>query len=321
MMNLISLVTRPLAAAAVVGLACGWMTTARADTVLWHRYEDESASPTTDSTMEPANSGNMTGPVPYTFGAAPAAISNIYSPSISNTKVLNLAADQSDLVPDTNTDIMFGAGSSWTMEGFVNLNTLSTAVTGGQWLLQKKAAASDGLGDYGFLANVGNRTDSLFTGSNEAFGYLGSDPNKISFEWGNGVNFFSAISNLAIDSPGDWYYMGAAVQANMDGSGNVTFFLKNMTDAGPLLTETVNIPSRGWYESVSPLRIGGKQSGMGVLAQGIVGQIDEVRISNVALTPTGLLVPEPSGIVLTGLGALGLVAMAMRRGKGCLGSA
>ncbi len=54
----------------------------------------------------------------------------------------------------------------------------------------------------------------------------------------------------------------------------------------------------------------------GTIGQGYAGLIDSVRISDVALTPSGFLpIPEPSTLVLLTIGAVGLIALGWRKRK------
>lgn len=93
---------------------------------------------------------------------------------------------------------------------------------------------------------------------------------------------------------------------------NVTFYVQNLTEGGPLQVITKARQFSGYYDSTAPMTIGADGTG----GNGWHGTLDEVRISDSALSQSQLLisVPEPATASLAFMG-LGLVWAAARRNK------
>ncbi len=138
----------------------------------------------------------------------------------------------------------------------------------------------------------------------------------------DGANSSSLFSNTGTASTGgtptgltiaadtDYY---AAVSVDL--SGDVNFYLKNLTTNGSLLTSTFTSPLGSLHTDYSVFSIGaqGSNSGSGSRFGGI---IDEVRYSNTVLPQSELLViPEPSTIVLFGLTGMAMLFIGRRSRK------
>jgi hypothetical protein len=96
----------------------------------------------------------------------------------------------------------------------------------------------------------------------------------------------------------------------------ITFYLQDLTNGGSLLSEGVVHTATVLHNSTASFTIGSTDQPSAQFA----GIIDEVRVSNTKLDQSDLLisVPEPSTVVLAGMGALLLGFMARRRaGAGC----
>lgn len=94
------------------------------------------------------------------------------------------------------------------------------------------------------------------------------------------------------------YYLAVSIDAgsrNSGADGEVTFYLKDLTNGGTLQSKTIAVRSfNGFYDPAQAITIGSAGDGTGSRFHGV---IDEVRLSDVALTSDELLVfsiPEPS---------------------------
>jgi len=94
-------------------------------------------------------------------------------------------------------------------------------------------------------------------------------------------------------------------------SGNATFYLQDLTNSGALQSETIATGLTGLKDSTGAFNIGtlgGSSTGKWV------GSIDEVRLSNTALSSSELLaVPEPGPVALVVIG--GMWVMIFRRSR------
>jgi hypothetical protein len=85
----------------------------------------------------------------------------------------------------------------------------------------------------------------------------------------------------------DDYYVAAVYSA-----GSVTFYLKNLTENGPIQSTVVEGLPKALFDTGAPFRIGA--SGMqGYSGCFFAGLLDEVRLSNTALAPKELLISPP----------------------------
>jgi hypothetical protein len=120
----------------------------------------------------------------------------------------------------------------------------------------------------------------------------------------NGGSCEIEYSGISVPTGKD-YYLAAAV--DLDG-GQTTFFAQNLTDAGSLQSTTRSFDITTLN---SPTKFVIGAAGDGTLY--FDGLIDEVRISNTALSAEQLLIiPEPSTALVLGLGLAGLAAAGRR---------
>ncbi len=113
-------------------------------------------------------------------------------------------------------------------------------------------------------------------------------------------------SALAIEAGKD-YYLAAAVNMADTSSDGIIFYLQDLTDGGPLLSDHRTHTTAALFNTAALFAIGaqGRASGSGNFFPGI---IDEVRFSNVMLSPDQLLaVPEPGAWLLLAMGGLALL--------------
>lgn len=117
-------------------------------------------------------------------------------------------------------------------------------------------------------------------------------------------------SALAIEAGKD-YYLAAAVNVADTSSDGIIFYLQDLTDGGPLLSENQSHDIDMLHNSTALFAIGSQgRSGGGNFFPGI---IDEVRFSNVMLSPDQLLViPEPGTWLLLAFGSLTLLIVRRR---------
>ncbi len=107
--------------------------------------------------------------------------------------------------------------------------------------------------------------------------------------------------NLALTAGKD-YYAAIAVNVTDTSANGITFYLKNLTDGGPLLSEGATHTVTSLHNSTALFAIGSQGRPGG--ANFFPGIIDEVRFSNVVLPADQLIVavPEPGALALAGLG-------------------
>ncbi len=122
-------------------------------------------------------------------------------------------------------------------------------------------------------------------------------------------------SNLTIEAEKD-YYIAAAVNVADTSAEGITFYLQNLTDDGPLLSENRSHNLDELHNSTALFAIGAQ--GRTPSGNFFPGIIDEVRLSNVMLSPDQLLaVPEPSDCLLLLLSVLVLLPMRRRMPAAC----
>jgi hypothetical protein len=275
---------------------------ASAGTVAYYRFESPSSTVATDQTG--TNNGVINGGATLSSSVGQNPLSGTGQP---NTQSLGLSGTGQYVSVPHNSSLSFGA-SAWTIEAYVNLATLPTTSTAGQYIAQKKEAAVDDFQDYGFL--VGGNRAGLFGSLGKTTGITGTE---LRVELGNGSGFTGITSNLQIPAAGSWIFISAAY----DGGTSMRFTLDaNLNDNVPGLVDTILIPSPITNLTNSgDLFVGAKRNNAGAAAQLFNGSIDEVRISNEVVPLGNLLaapVPEPSTWVLAVLAAAG-VAMIRRR--------
>jgi hypothetical protein len=265
---------------------------AEAGTVAYYRFDNDPA-PGVAQDETGVNNGQI-------LGAAPISNSVGQNPVLRtgtvNTTSLSLDGTTQYVSVPNNSSLSFGS-TPWTIEAYINLTTLPTASTPGQWIAQKKDAATDDFEDYGFLVG-GNRAGLAGTFGKSA----GITGHELVVELGKGAGWTTITSNLQVPAAAAWVFVSAAY----DGGTSLRFTLDaNLSDNLPGDVETISLPGLTNVTNSGNLVLGAKRNAAGSPAQLFGGLIDEVRISNDVVPVNNLLsVPEPSAIVLAALATL-----------------
>ena len=264
----------------------------QAATVLYHRFDGDAgvANGATATNIADSSAG---GNGSSSIAGAPVYSNGVPTPTVPQTGASNgfsldleRSSSQRYAVADNN-NLDFGAGSAFTLEGYVKLETLSSAtdsLTRQYLFLKKSGANADSALNYSFIVSTAN--------------IIGGDGSgrQLALQLGDGSGFSTVFSSFKI-TDNDWHYVGVrfndvtdAVRFTLDGNHEDT-------------TSTQAIAANGL-----DLTIGGHMSSSGAFDATFDGQIDELRISNTFLADSALLnVLEPSSALLSGLGALGLL--------------
>ncbi|MDY0165618.1 MAG: autotransporter-associated beta strand repeat-containing protein [Thermoguttaceae bacterium] len=243
-------------------------------TIGYWRFEGTGSDWLLDSSGS-ANQHNLTmqgSPLQYALPATgPGSVFPNPIPLTGQTNQSAARLDQSGTkqwftAPDDD-DFTFAA--AFTVEGFLNIDSTSgSAVVAGHW--------------DGTSANQRSWFLDVVGGSGALRVYLSP----------NGSSANAITSSLAI-APNKDYFVGAAVElaeSGVSNSGTVTFYLKNLTDGGPMVSETKSHSTSGLYDSSAPLAIGSRSRSGGYSY--FPGIIDEVRLTDGALNSGQLLSPN-----------------------------
>ncbi len=126
------------------------------------------------------------------------------------------------------------------------------------------------------------------------------------------VRSYFVDSDLAYEDDKDYY---GAVSVDLVNQ-TLTFYLKNLTDGGELLSATTTCPVSSLHDSSDNFYLGVYHSSTAYSSY--PDYLDEIRVSNAALGEADLLInqiPEPSTLALLAAGLIGLMAYAWRKRK------
>lgn len=277
-----------------------------AGTIGYYRFE--SGSVTTDSSGNGRNltiAGINAAPVSYTLPTR-ATVTTTQSPYPVAGSYFPTA---SPLTGTANNYAVQGGGANQTFQKYYSL--ASTSITSGLTVetylnlanndSTTKIIANQGAnqtnGSWAFLvtSDVSGQGERQllfqYATAAGAWGSNGLDSVKLGVPLTVGVDYYVAVSfDLAATS--------------------VTFYMQNLTEGGPLQVVTQARHATGYYDSTAPMTIGADGTG----GNGWHGTLDEVRISDSALSQSQLLisVPEPASVGMALMG-LGLILGASRR--------
>jgi hypothetical protein len=192
--------------------------------------------------------------------------------------------------------------SAFTIEAFINATNLNLAYTpfiASQW--NSTSSANDR--SWGLAVTR--------TGTNP------TSPGQLQMLLSpNGTNsqiIYSGV-NLVLTEGRDYYVAATVSLGAAEADRRITFYLKDLTSSGLLLSNTVGHSTTNLFDSTAAFSIGGQGASTGTGASLFHGVIDEVRFSNAVLAESDLLiVPEPSTFALLGLAAAGLAGHVIRR--------
>lgn len=279
---------------------------ALAGTVAHYRFDnDPSAVIAADETG--VNPGQIIGGAAHSNSVGQNPVSQTGQTNGQSLELSNSTPTAQYVSVPHHSSLSFGS-NPWTIEAFINLNTLPTTAVAGQWIAQKKDLAIDDAQDYGFL--VGGNRAGLAGTYGKSTGLTGQE---LVVELGRGLGngWTSITSTLEVPAAGAWIFVSAAY----DGGTSLRFTLDaDLTDNLPGLVDLVALPGLTNVTNAGNLFIGAKRNAVGAPAQLFNGVIDEVRISDEVLAEDALLsvqaVPEPSSLALAALA--GLVCLAFR---------
>jgi hypothetical protein len=295
----------PRLAIHVLSASSLFIVSAQADTVGYWRFEDSPGflndSSGNNRTLSTAlTSGSTDAPAQYTLPESGAG--SQFPDSIPQTNQPNLKAA---LFADGTDANAYGDGYFSTPD-FINFNQASVAGFSIEAYINANSfvAANDSV----IAAHWGSQKSWAFNVNQDT----AQTVNGLSM-WlhnatsGGGVNNQFTSTALTISVGVDYYVAAVFKRASADGiaDGSITFYLRDLTNNGDLLTDTLVHSRRTIPDSSSVFTIG--NIGTGQVERNWNGIIDEVRLSNSILTPSELLaIPEPStfGMILAGFGLL-----------------
>lgn len=247
------------------------------------------------------NNLNMTNSGPVGSYNLPATgVGSAFFDPIPQTGAANIRAGQFNLGESDHLSIADPFSSAYvdlTIESMINLTTAG-ATTEVRPIASQWSASSTNhswqLGITGNTSGLGARNLILQVATS-----------------GTGGTVVNLDSDFQLSLSNDYY-----IAASLDFTGSnlaVTFYVQNLTGGGSLQSNVVQTTLSGLYNSTAPLYIGrgGSTTGSNLFFN---GTIDEVRISDTALTQSQLLaVPEPSATLLVLLGGLHIILRRCRR--------
>ena len=241
-------------------------------TALYLRFEEgsagEPASDVDDEQGDPSNDGTAVGDPLYT--------DDVFAPDVPNTGATNLLALALDSASPQYVSVahhpsLWFSSDSFTVEAWVRLDALATGTTSDdrRWLAVKKAEASDDqTTEFGFLAQAGAAVHA-----NLRYGKQGGfSGRELAVMFANDnyqtEGIWAVVSNLEIQDT-DWHYVSVAYDAY---AGIVRFVLDGDSEA-------IVVEDPGRWSDLGPLTIGAHPNLSGVVANGLDGGVDELRIS------------------------------------------
>lgn len=298
--------TRKALSGLAVALLLSWIpVSAHAATVGYWRFE--SGNLLTDSSGNGLNltayTGGSGGAISYTLPTTGAG--SAFPTVIPQTGVANGTAAQGSGVGNqswgsntlhTADQAVLSLTSGITIETFVNLSSSVNGVT--------RAIAAQG-------GNAANGSWTLALAAKDS----PRGANDLIFQWqstaGNwGSGGFTTLDSGIKLTTGNDYYIAFAMDLANTATGGAVFYVQDLTAGTPMQIISLSHTATAMYDSSLDLTIGSTDLGLTNFA----GTIDEMRLSNVQLTASQLLmVPEPKAWALCLLAAAMLVIARRRR--------
>lgn len=260
------------------------LSSASAATVAYYRFEDN----LTNSANPGTGDLTATGSVTTTSLAGSGATSDFFNPvpqtGASNTQTASGFSGSENNGFSTGDFFDLSGNDAFTIEALFNASSTSNIQTiAAQWLTVS--------GGRSFYFNVRD-------GGQLAL-YASGDGN-------NAETYISNTSGLQATAGKD-YYAAAAFSTS-----GVSLYLQNLTDGGPLSSQSFNVNLTNVRNSGGDFTVGGFNNNFNYAFS---GSIDEVRLSDTKLSESELLtVPEPSSFLLA-LIAGGVGVLVLRRNR------
>ena len=195
------------------------------------------------------------------------------------------------------------------LDGAGDLLSATVAPLSGDFTIECFAHADELVGGVGdILVALGATTPAPFTFGLQirADGLGGTQPRELMLFVGapGGLTFAALTSGIVLETGKDYYI---AASFDLGGTSQGTFYVQNLTDAGPL--QVVTKPhTLVAVEQSSLLTIGGLGTTPNTAFDGL---IDEVRLSSHVLPPSELLINQATQIPALPAPALVLLALAL----------
>jgi len=243
------------------------------------------------------------------FGSAYGGGATPVNAGLSALTPANSATDNADHTFDNPTTHAF------TMEAIIKIGfnpTLSLATP-------QEIIAGEG--------DAGDSSDRSWQFRIEANATPGTTPWKLRFQKVSGfggVGGSTANFNLDGNIPGTginaiaqdaWFHVAVTYNGNLSDPSSLQLFWTKLDDANTQAALLASGNMNGWLrQQDTDFAIGNELRDFNGNTEGFNGNIDEVRISDIARTADQFLfVPEPSAAALAGLGALALIGRLRRR--------
>lgn len=195
------------------------------------------------------------------------------------------------------------APSTFTVEAFANLSSASTSRS----YIASRWNATDNQRSWGFgvASSTGGTTNSTINLSEREL-YFSISPNGL----GTTPNVLTIGSGVQLTLDQD-YYLAVSFAPTGPTSGDITFWVQNLTTGGSLQQINQTISGIPFAVTSGTFQVGTLNQDAGIRWAGV---LDEVRFSNQVLTANQLLVsPEPGRALLLALAGCLMLAHRRRR--------
>ena len=271
------------------------VSTANAATIGYYRFEEASGLPV--NSEGPGNDANhMFG----SFRTGDVPVNPVPQNGFANTQSLTPGGGSGGRgvrVGDPS-DVFFFGDSDFTIEGWVQLSSLSSG-SSRQYYLQNKPLAADGrFMDYSVLVQGGDTQGFVDDNYGKLSGLTGREIVLVLGKGNSGTDGTWAITSNFEITDSAWHHFSVAYDT---GNDQVRFTLDDQAE----WLAFDQRPRGGSSTNGGPLLLGSHTNASGTYNQWVEGQMDEVRISS-GVVPLGdlLNVPEPASLALLVFGGL-----------------